>query len=76
MGFFKLLVAIGAAAYGISPVDIIPDVVPVVGWADDVGVILTALAIIAKAQKIVYIKDEERAELVERGQPLRLLWTS
>ncbi|OWV01423.1 MULTISPECIES: YkvA family protein [unclassified Fibrobacter] len=49
MGFFKLLVAIGAAAYGISPVDIIPDVVPVVGWADDVGVILTALAIIAKA---------------------------
>lgn len=49
MGFIKLLVAIGAAAYGISPVDIIPDVVPVVGWADDVGVILAALAIIAKA---------------------------
>ena len=49
MGLIKLLIAIGAAAYGISPVDIIPDVVPVVGWVDDVGVILSALAIILKA---------------------------
>lgn len=48
MDLKKLLVALGAMAYGLSPIDIVPDVVPVVGWADDVAIIMLALRIIMK----------------------------
>ena len=33
-----------AAVYVISPVDLIPDVIPVVGWIDDLGVVILAVA--------------------------------
>lgn len=32
-----------AAAYVMSPIDLIPEIVPVVGWADDVLIILFAI---------------------------------
>ena len=32
-----------AAAYVASPIDLIPDVIPVVGWADDVIILLFAI---------------------------------
>ena len=32
-----------AAVYAASPIDLIPDFVPVVGWADDVLVVMTAI---------------------------------
>ena len=32
-----------AAAYVVSPIDLIPEVVPVVGWADDVVLIMFAI---------------------------------
>jgi len=32
-----------AAAYVISPIDLIPDVIPVLGWADDVLILMFAL---------------------------------
>lgn len=34
----------GALGYFISPVDAIPDVIPVVGYSDDLGVLVAALA--------------------------------
>lgn len=36
----------GALAYFISPVDAIPDPVPVIGYADDAAVIYTCMAVI------------------------------
>lgn len=42
-----------ALGYFISPVDAIPDIVPVVGYSDDLGVLAAALAATA-----VHIKDE------------------
>jgi len=37
-------IALGiAAAYVASPVDLIPEVIPVIGWADDVLIMLFAL---------------------------------
>ncbi len=37
-----------AVLYVISPVDLIPDVVPVIGWLDDVGVLGLALAFVTR----------------------------
>ena len=39
--------AIGALLYLVSPVDAIPDIIPVVGFTDDVGVIVAAVAALA-----------------------------
>ncbi len=39
----KLLVML-ALVYVISPIDAIPDVVPLVGWLDDIGVMSLAVA--------------------------------
>jgi len=36
-------VAFAALAYFISPVDAIPDITPVIGYADDAGVVATAM---------------------------------
>ena len=33
------LVGVLAIVYVVSPIDLIPDVIPVIGWLDDVGVI-------------------------------------
>jgi len=41
-------VAIGALGYFISPIDAIPDITPVVGYADDLGVIALAVYSIKK----------------------------
>ena len=40
-------VIIGALGYFILPVDAIPDFTPVIGYADDVGVLVAALGIVA-----------------------------
>jgi uncharacterized membrane protein YkvA (DUF1232 family) len=40
-------VIIAALGYFISPVDAIPDVVPVVGYSDDLGVLAAAVAAVA-----------------------------
>lgn len=37
-------VIFGALAYFVSPIDAIPDVVPVIGYVDDLGVLAAALA--------------------------------
>ena len=40
--------AIGAVGYFISPIDAIPDITPVVGYADDLGVIALAVSSLKK----------------------------
>jgi uncharacterized membrane protein YkvA (DUF1232 family) len=41
---FGKLFVLAAVLYAVSPVDLIPDVVPVVGWLDDIGVMSLAVA--------------------------------
>jgi len=45
----------GALAYFISPLDIIPDITPVVGYSDDLGVLIAAAVALAP-----YFTDEIR----------------
>ncbi len=43
----------GALGYFISPIDAIPDLVPVVGYSDDLGVLTLAIATVS-----TYIKEK------------------
>ena len=46
--FWMLLIVILAVLYVLSPIDFLPDIVPVVGWIDDIVVALTAIAVALK----------------------------
>jgi uncharacterized membrane protein YkvA (DUF1232 family) len=39
------VIPIGAVAYLLSPLDLIPDILPVLGQLDDLGVLMTALTV-------------------------------
>lgn len=54
-------VIVAALGYFISPVDAIPDIVPVVGYADDLGVLAAALAMVA-----TYISPDVKAEAIAK----------
>ena len=45
------LILLGAIGYFVLPVDIIPDVLPIIGFTDDAAVIATALSTVARAKK-------------------------
>jgi uncharacterized membrane protein YkvA (DUF1232 family) len=55
----------GALGYFISPIDALPDVVPVVGYSDDLGILLAATAAVA-----AYIKEEH----VEKAKTTLQQW--
>lgn len=61
----KLVGVIGALAYVVSPVDAIPDVIPVLGLTDDVGVV--ALVIASLGYELIQYRawEEEQAAKVE-----------
>lgn len=46
-------IIIGVLGYFISPIDAIPDITPIIGYTDDFGVLLVALAVVS-----VYIDEE------------------
>ncbi|WP_434999677.1 YkvA family protein [Vibrio scophthalmi] len=47
-------VVYGALGYFISPIDAIPDITPVVGYTDDLGVLIAATAAIAAHIKEIH----------------------
>ena len=54
-------VILGALAYFISPIDAIPDAIPVIGFTDDLGVLVAAVGTVA-----TYITDEVRRQAEEK----------
>ena len=58
------VVIIGALGYFISPVDAIPDVIPVVGYSDDLGVLVAAVATVA-TNITPAIKDQAKTKTTE-----------
>lgn len=50
-------VIITALGYFISPIDAIPDAIPLIGFADDLGVLAAAIATVA-----TYITDDIKAK--------------
>jgi uncharacterized membrane protein YkvA (DUF1232 family) len=59
-------VIIGALGYLILPTDLIPDIIPGMGYGDDWGAIVAALGTVA-----AYVKDEHKAKAA--AQVTRLL---
>ncbi len=57
-------VIIAALGYFISPVDAIPDIIPIVGYSDDLGVMVMALATVA-SHVTDEVKAKAKAKLVE-----------
>lgn len=43
------LILVGAIGYFVLPIDIVPDVLPLIGFTDDAAVIATALSSVARA---------------------------
>jgi len=54
-------VIVGALAYFISPVDAIPDLLPIVGYTDDLGALAAALGMVA-----VHIDDDMRKQAKQK----------
>ena len=54
-------VIVGALGYFIVPIDAIPDFTPVVGYSDDLGALVSALAIV-----MAHIKPEHKTKAQEK----------
>lgn len=54
---------IGALGYFILPIDLIPDVIPVVGYSDDLAVLIAVIKMLTCVDDEV--KDQARAKLAE-----------
>jgi uncharacterized membrane protein YkvA (DUF1232 family) len=48
---WRKLLGLLAAVYVVLPVDLVPDVLPVVGWLDDVGVMAAVVAFLVHDMK-------------------------
>ena len=53
---------IGAIIYVVSPIDAIPDLIPIVGWLDDAEVVAAAIASLGTviAAYLEYKKEKEK----------------
>ncbi len=54
---------LGALGYFISPIDFIPDFTPLIGYSDDLGVLVATVTLVAK-----HIKPEHKAAAKETMQ--------
>jgi len=45
---WRKLAGVAALAYVVLPIDAIPDVIPILGWLDDVGVLGAAAAFVVR----------------------------
>ena len=54
-------IMLGALGYFILPIDIIPDIVPIVGFSDDIAAITLAVATVT-----IHIKDEHKEKAKQK----------
>ena len=72
---FGKLIALVAIVYVVMPMDLVPDVVPVVGWLDDLGVMGLATAwllrVVARYQTpdIPALAPDDRTSTLTRPRP-------
>lgn len=60
-----LATGLSAVAYAVSPIDAVPDVIPVVGWLDDLGVLGLATAAVGGLVGWAFVGLERRGRVLE-----------
>lgn len=66
---WKKVLGVLAVLYAVLPIDAVPDVVPVFGWLDDLGVLGVAFGLIAR-DMAKHAKEQREAPVVE-AEPVR-----
>lgn len=61
---YRWLIILGTATYLLSPIDISPDIIPVIGWLDD-GILATLLVTELSAMAMEYLKKSKGDEVSE-----------
>lgn len=51
VALWRKLAGVAALAYLVMPIDAVPDVLPVIGWLDDVGVLSAAAMFVTREVK-------------------------
>lgn len=67
---WKKLLGVLAVLYAVMPIDLIPDVVPVLGWLDDIGFLTVAFGFIAR-DMAKHAKQVPPADVVIDSVPLQ-----
>ena len=64
--WYAKALAAGVVAYALSPFDLIPDFIPVIGYLDDLIVVPLGIALVLKlVPAVVMVECRERAEAAE-----------
>ena len=63
--WYAKLIAAAVAAYALSPIDLIPDFVPVLGYLDDIVIVPAGILLVVRLIP-VGLMDEFRAEAARR----------
>lgn len=66
--FFVRLLALLVAAYALSPIDLIPDFIPVIGYLDDLLLVPLGIALVVRLTppEVMTTAREKAAQAVER----------
>lgn len=70
------LLALAIAGYALSPIDLIPDFIPVLGLLDDLVLLPLAIALVIRLAPVAVVADarQRAAEAVERPVSMTAAW--
>jgi len=73
--WYAKVLAAGVAAYAFSPIDLIPDFIPVLGYLDDLLIVPAGIALAIKLVPPEVLADcrARAADRTDAGQPVNLL---
>lgn len=63
------LLAVGVAAYALSPIDLIPDFIPVIGYLDDLILVPMGIALIVRLIPPPLMAEFRAQALLRSGRP-------
>ena len=59
--WYAKLVALSVAAYALSPIDLIPDFIPVIGYLDDLVIVPLGIALVRRLIPPALLEEHRRA---------------